>query len=321
MNQMTIKETADWLAERNNFLVLTHLRPDGDTLGSAAGLCQGLTEMGKIARMLPNPETTETYAGFMMPYLAGAGFWYDHVISIDTAGENQFQINGTAFSGGVDLCIDHHVSNTGYAKNTCVDSGRASCGEVIYEILMTLSGSISAKTAKLLYIAVSTDTGCFCYGNTNALTLDTAARLVEAGAPNALLNKKLFRTKSKARLQLEAEIISAMEYYFDGAVGVAFLTQAMRERSGAREEDTEDIASMPGQVEGVRAGITLRELAPDQTKISVRTTAGSGGMDANIICQQLGGGGHPLAAGCTVEADVQTARDQILKVIGDVWKS
>jgi len=276
-----------------------------------------LREAGKTAFLLQNPETTATYTGYMGPYLANEGFRPDCIISVDTAGENQFQINGASFLGRADLCIDHHISNTGYAKNTCVDSSRSSCGEVVYEILASLSGKISALTAELLYIAVSTDTGCFCYGNTNAMTMDTAARLIEAGAPNGAINKKLFRTKSKVRLALEAQIIGAMEYYFDGAVGIALLTSAMRERTGAREEDTEDIASMPGQVEGVRAGITLRELTPGRTKVSVRTMPS---VDANAICQKLGGGGHPMAAGCTIEADVAGAKARILQVISELWE-
>lgn len=314
---MSSKQTAVWLSERDNFLILTHKRPDGDALGSGAGLCQGLREAGKTAYMLTNPETTITYEKYVQDYPATEDFVPDYIISVDTASENQFQINAQDITDKVDVSIDHHPSNTGYADTTCVDSERAACGEVVFDILLELSGSVSEKTAQALYVAVVADTGCFCYGNTNAKTLMNASRLVEAGAPNAKINKEIFRTKSKKRLKLEAEIITGMEYYMDDAVGIATLTHEMRSRAEAGEEDVEDIASIPGQIEGVIIAITLRENGGEATKVSVRTTNQA---NANAICSEFGGGGHKMAAGCIISAPPAEAKKQILEVIEQVWE-
>lgn len=308
-------EAALWFEERDNFLILTHKRPDGDTIGSASGLCRGLREAGKTAWILPNPETTSTYECYISQFHMPEGFGFEHVVTVDTASAGLFQINAEKFAGEVALAIDHHPSNTGYASMSCVDSERAACGEVIFDILMALSGSVSRETATALYVALATDTGCFCYGNTNAKTHLVASQLIDAGVPNGRLNKELFRTKSKPRLNLEASIINDMEYY--GEVGIAALSWAKRVELGVGEDDVEDIAAIPNQIEGVKIGITMQEKEDGTVKISVRTS--DSGPSANEICQKLGGGGHRMAAGCSVEMSLETAKIQILKAIDEVW--
>ena len=193
--KMTETEAARWLSERDRFLLLTHVHPDGDTLSSAAALVLGLRAAGKTAYILENEETSDKYLPFVKEYFAPKDYVHESVVSIDMATEELLPDNALPYRGKIELCIDHHGSNTGYAQNSCVRPDRAACGELIYEILMNLCGSIDAEMAKQLYVAVSTDTGCFVYANTTANTLRTAALLVEAGAQNDRLNKILFRTK------------------------------------------------------------------------------------------------------------------------------
>ncbi|NLA87267.1 MAG: phosphoesterase RecJ domain-containing protein, partial [Clostridiales bacterium] len=218
---MNSSETALWLKARDNFLILTHRRPDGDTLGSAAGLARGLAEAGKTAYVLYNPETTARYEKYVQKYWAPDDFQPSCVITVDTASPDLFPVNGDKYTGSIALCIDHHPSNTGYAEFLCVDADKATCGEIIYEILMSLNGGVSAETAASLYVAVSTDTGCFAYSNTTANALRVASNLVDAGAPIGEINKAIFRTKAKSRIQIESMIISGMEFHFDGAVAIA----------------------------------------------------------------------------------------------------
>lgn len=309
---MNSAETARWLEERDNFLILTHRRPDGDTLGSAAGLCQALREAGKNAFMLENPETTGQYRPYVEEYPAVLEFVPENVVAVDVAAEDMLQINGERFFGRIDLCIDHHPSNTLYARENCIDHKRAACGEIIFEILRELGRKISPRTATLLYIAVSTDTGCFRYGNTDANTLRVASMLVLAGAPNGKINKELFRTKSKGRIALEGRILSGIELIMDGKVAVAAVSVAAMDEASATEDDTDDIANLPGQLEGVIIGVTIREMKDGTCKISVRGTPET---DANAICGRLGGGGHKMAAGCTVEGDLSEARERIIEAI------
>lgn len=311
---LSIGETAVWFKERDRFLILTHRRPDGDTIGCAGALAQGLREFGKTAYVLSNPETTPRYLGFIEEYIAPDDYAPEHVITIDTASVELFPKNGGAYAGSVSLSIDHHPSNTLYAGYTCLDEKNASCGEMIYEILIAMSGSISPRCAECLYTALSTDTGCFAFANTTAKTLRVAALLVEAGAPHRELNRLLFRTKTRGRIKIEGAIYSGLEFYFNGAVAIATITREMMENSGADEDDVDDIASIPGAIEDVLVGITIRELSSTRDcKVSVRS---SPLVDAHAICAHFGGGGHPMAAGFSLNATVAEIKKALLESLG-----
>jgi len=313
-NIISIAETAAWLKERDNFLILTHKRPDGDTIGCAGALAQGLREAGKTAFILYNPEITPRYAQFVDCYWAPEGFAPKYIIVVDTASYSLFPGNSEEYIGAVSLCIDHHPSNSCYAELTCLVDA-ASCGEVIYQILLKLSGNISAKTAQCLYAAVSTDTGCFAFANTTAEAHQVAAELIEAGAQHKKLNKLLFRTKTRSRIMIESMINQGLEFHFGGTVAISTITREMMESADANEDDVDDIASLPGSIEGVLAGITIRELTSvEDCKVSVRTSLA---INANQICSRFGGGGHALAAGFSMEKTVTEIKEELLKALPD----
>ena len=313
---LTIAETVDWLRSRDNFLILTHRRPDGDTVGCAGALAQGLRENGKEAYVLPNPEITPRYLRFVGEYAAPDSYQPEFIITIDTASCELFPKNGAKYFDAVSLCIDHHSSNTFYAEYSFIDGSYAACGEIIYEILLLLNGNISARIAEQLYTALSTDTGCFAFANTTANTLRVASLLVEAGAPQKELNRLLFRTKTRSRIQIEGMIFSGLEFHFEGAVAISTITRSMLEESAATEDDIDDIASIPGSIEGVLAGITIRELSGKRDcKVSVRTGPT---VNAHDICARFGGGGHPMAAGFTLESSVSEIKEALLKVLPEL---
>jgi len=312
-NFLTTFETALWLKERNRFLIITHRRPDGDTLGSAGALAQGLREQGKTAYILYNPEVTPRYERFVEQYVASDKFIPDHIIVVDTASTDLFTENAKKYTDSVSLCIDHHKSNNLYADNTCLYAEIASCGEIIYDILMEMSGNISTSAAERLYVALSTDTGCFVFGNTTANTLYVASRLVKAGVRNNEINKVLFRTKSQGRIGIEGLLLSGLEYTFDGKVAMASITKKMIEETGATEDDMDDIAAIPGVVKGVCIGITIREMSSqNDCKLSVRSRSP---YDAQAICAHFGGGGHKLAAGCTIDKTIPEIKKMLLDII------
>jgi len=316
---LSLSETVAWLKENDDFLILTHRRPDGDTLGSAGALAQGLREFGKTAYVLFNPETTPRYAGFVEDYIAPDDFVTASIIAVDTASTDLFPKNAAMYKNSVSLCIDHHKSNMLYAELICLDADRATCGEIVFEILMMISGSISSITAERLYVALSTDTGCFSFGNTTANTLYVASLLVEAGAPNKELNKLLFRTKTHERVSLEGMLTCGLEYSFDGKVAIAAITLDMLEVSGADEDDMDDIAAIPGSIEGVFVGITIRELSSaHDCKVSVRTRAP---YDAQAICAHFGGGGHKQAAGFVAEKTVGEIKAELTEVLDERYFS
>jgi len=311
-------EAAYRLKENDNFLLITHRRPDGDTLGSAGALAQGLRELGKTVYVLKNPEATPRYEPFITDYIAPDDYKADYVIAVDTATTDLFPKNADEYKESVNLCIDHHGSNTMYADHVCLEISRASCGEIIFDILMAISGSISSITAERLYVALSTDTGCFSFSNTTGNTLYVASLLVEAGAPNKELNKKLFRTKTRGRIKIEGMLTSGLEFHLDDKVAIASITNEMMESANADEDDIDDIAALPGSIEGVCVGITIREMSsPTDCKISVRTRAP---YDAQAICANFGGGGHKLAAGCSIEKSIDEIKEMLLEVLEEMFR-
>lgn len=312
---MTVKEAAAWLGSHDRYLILTHKRPDGDTIGCAAGLCRGLRGLGKTAHICPGTGETHLFTPYLEGLLAPEGFQPETVVSVDIAARGLFTDTGKPWlERGIDLAIDHHPSQEFFAKETCLDASRAACGEIIYEILAQL-GQVNAETALPLYVAVSTDTGCFQYGNTTARTHRVAAALMDTGLDVFPLNKRHFRTKTWARLQVERLIVERMHRYEDGKIAVAPVSLSLLDEAGATEEDMEDIAAFLGQIEGVETSITIRELADGGCKLSVRT---SGGLNATKVCAVLGGGGHAAAAGCTVNVGLKEAEEQILAAIRQV---
>lgn len=312
---MTYTEAAAWLKEHDRYLILTHKRPDGDTIGCAAALCRGLRGLGKTAHICSGTGETHLFTPYLEGLLAPEGYEPDTVVSVDIAARSLFTTSGQPWlERGIDLAIDHHPSQEFFAKETCLDAGRAACGEILYEILKEL-GQVNQETAVPLYVAVSTDTGCFQYGNTTADTHRVAAALMATGIDVFPLNKRHFRTKTWARLQVERLIVERMHRYEDGKIAVAPVSLSLMDEAGATEEDMEDIAAFLGQIEGVETSVTIRELAAGECKLSVRT---SGGLNATKVCALLGGGGHAAAAGCTVSGTLEEAESAILDAIRQV---
>ena len=312
---MTAEQAAGFLLAHDDYLILTHVRPDGDTVGCAAGLCRALRGAGRTAHVLPNPQVTSLFSPYLEGLLAPEEFAPRTVVSVDIAARGLFPDNARRYLERVDLAIDHHPSQEFFARETCLDAGRAACGELVYDIVKLL-GPVTEEIALPLYVAVSTDCGCFAYGNTTAATHRVAADLIEAGLPLAALNKRHFRTKTWKRLQLERRIIQSMELHDGGETALAAISLDMIAQVGAQERDLEDIANFAGQVEGVKNAVTVRELAPGQCKISLRTDPEA--LNANHVCALLGGGGHAAAAGATVEGTVEETCAAVLDAIRQV---
>jgi phosphoesterase RecJ-like protein len=235
-------------------------------------------------------------------------------ISVDVAA---VELLPPAFSGKVDLTVDHHQKNTLYSENKLVKPMYSSCGEIIFQLITRLCGSLTKQEAELLYIAVSTDTGCFQYSNTSYHTLNTAAKLLKYGIDNASLNDLLFRKVNRSRIVLESMIYSSMQYYRNDTISVVTITQKMLEDSGAADEDLDDVASLACRPKNAKLCITIRERTDGKCRISLRSFDGINCVD---ICSVFGGSGHISAAGCTISAGPKEACEMLLSVIDEVLK-
>ena len=280
---MTRLEMAQALRAHDNYIILTHRRPDGDTLGSAAGLCLGLRALGKNAWVLKNRQLTPKLAPFTEGLVTDTCPEHATVLSVDIASLGLLSFDAAELGLGdqIALAIDHHGSNDLNAPKL-VEADRAACGEIILELLELLGVTLTEKLANALYLAISTDTGCFKYSNTTAHTHEAAAKLIHAGADTYPINKAFFDTKSFARLRLEAELTHSIELYAGGLVGLCTMPKSLLQELGISEDDVDSISGFARSIEGVEIGIMIREVEDGGGKISLRT---SENYNASDLCQ------------------------------------
>lgn len=313
MTELQARECAAWLAAHDDYLIISHRRPDGDTLGSGAALCSALRRAGKRAWCFDNPEIMATYRRYVEPYIVPADVKPATVVTVDVATEGLFP---DGVETPIPLAIDHHPTNSRFAENLCLAADRSSCGELVMDIIKALCGNISAEEASLLYMAVSTDTGCFQYSNTNANTLRAAAELIDAGADNSALNIVLFRTQSRARMALEGRMLTGMRFFRGGKISVVTITMAMLDECGATNDDCDDLAGVAGRAEGSVVSLTIRETAPGESKVSARSKPG---INVAELCAVYGGGGHDMAAGVTLHCGPEEALRLMLEAADKLW--
>ncbi len=307
---ITLEQACARLREQDDILILTHQNPDGDTLGSAFALYYALRALGKRVRVECSDEFPRKYR-FMFPDYQPEAFEERFVVAADIADTQLFGKKLERYSGAVDLCIDHHPSNTFYAAQTYLVADAAATAEAICDVIDGLGVTLDLPVATCIYTGLSTDTGCFRFSNTTAKTLSTASRMVALGVDNAEINLQMFSHKTQSRIAIEREVYNTMEYHFDNRCAVIWMTRAMLEQAGADDAELEGVSAIPTQIEGVEVGVTLREKEGGY-KVSLRT---SRYINASEICARLGGGGHARAAGCFLAATLEEAKHQVLVLV------
>ena len=312
---MTRNECARYLAEHDNYLILTHRRPDGDTLGSAAVLCRGLRSLGKTAFILENPEITPKYVRLHKGLTKPAAQESDTVISVDVASPNMLGSDTAPLLDKIQLRIDHHFSATSFTPHELVDHTTGACAEIIYDVLMEMGVVLDQAMAEALYTAVSTDTGCFRYANTTAHSLRTAAACYDAGADLHAINQALFDTNTHAKLRLQGWMAENTRLFENGTLAVCALPRQVELDLGVTEDDMENISGFPRSIEGVKMAATLRENADGLIKLSVRAVPG---YDASAVCAKFGGGGHKGAAGGNLRLPLADAAEAVKQAMLEV---
>ncbi len=298
------------LTAAEGVLLLTHRRPDGDTVGSAAALCRGLRRLGKAAWVFPNEDLTPRLAFLLEDLLAPPAAQYDLVAAVDLADIPLLTTSAAQFAKKVDLCLDHHPSNTGYAAELLLYPKAAATGEVIYQLLRLLGVSFDLKIWEALYIAVATDTGCFRFSNTTPLSHRIAAEALEAGLDFHPHNRTFFEKKSKTRFLIEKRMLDAMTFSSDGRIAAAWIERDWLKEIGATDDDLDNLSTLTMTIDGVDCGIILtQEKTSSDYKVSVRTHMPA---DASRVCREFGGGGHPRAAGCTVSGPGKQAMEKLM---------
>lgn len=310
--KIMLEEICQFLKETNKINLLTHKSPDGDTLGSSFALKYALEKLGKKVYIYcndPLPKKFE-YMGKLDPL---ESLNQENIlVGIDLADTTLLGDKLQSIKNNIHLSIDHHISNSLYAKKSFIVENASATAEIIYDIIRKLEINIDSQIASCIYTGISTDTGCFKYSNTTAKAHMIAAKMFELGCDFKSINKKMFETKTQNQIKIEKFILDTLETYLNGSCAIIQIPYKLKTSLNAKDEELDSFSGIPLTIEGVLVGVTLKEKEPEKIKVSIRT---DGKINASHICKEFGGGGHLAAAGCLINASLDEAREQILKVV------
>jgi phosphoesterase RecJ-like protein len=304
------------LREHNKFAVLSHVRPDGDALGSTLALALSLKELGKDVRAWNEEGMLEKYS-----FLARAELLtkppstpedFDVAIALDTAVQNRLGTT-TAAVGSAKLWInmDHHPSNPRYGDLVYIDPTAPATGQILFELLTNQKFPITPAIAENLYAAISTDTGSFQYPNTTVRTFEIAAELVRCGVDVGRVSQLLYENFPRRRIELLRDLLATMRFACDGKVAYFSLSQASALDLGVIPEDNEGLIDHLRAIRGVVVAIFFEELTDGKVRVSMRSK--NEAVDVCAICTQFGGGGHVLAAGARVRGTLPEVEKKIVE--------
>jgi phosphoesterase RecJ-like protein len=324
MTLTTFDEIGRVLREHQHFAILSHVRPDGDALGSQLALALSLQQLGKDVRVWNEDGMLEKYS--FLPraeLLTKPPVTADNVdvaIALDTAIQNRL---GTAFgavaSAKIWINIDHHPSNPGYGDMVIIDPSAPATGEIIFRLIKSQGLPFNHDIAENLYAAISTDTGSFQYPNTSARTFEIAAELVRAGGLNVgQLSQRLYESYPRRRLELLRELLRTMRFTEHDRVASFTLSLKTAADLGVLPEDNEGLIDHLRAIRSVIVAVFFEELKDGKVRVSMRSKDEA--FDVCAICQKFGGGGHTLAAGARIRGSLAEVEEKVLEEIREVVK-
>ncbi len=314
-----LEQVTEAVRKHRQFVVSTHINPEGDALGSALALALLLRQQGKEAQVItrdPVPPSLDflPYQGIQttVPELTGS---YEVFVTVDCGDLERTALgkNGKVPASLV-INIDHHLTNRGFGQINWIDPDAAATGEMIYRLARRWKADLTPEIALCLYTALVTETGSFRYSNTSAELFRIAAELADRGVEPWVVAHRVYERNSRGRLALLGEILRGLEVAPDGRVAWVVLTQEMFRRTGTGPDDTEELVNYPRSVDGVEVAVLFRENPDGNYKISLRSKDRA---DVAQVAGQFGGGGHRKAAGCTIEGPLDRAKARVLRAVAE----
>ena len=315
----TFAQILDALHTHQRFVIMSHLRPDGDAIGCQVALALSLKKLGKEV-------TVWNQDGCMdkLRFLPGADLVarppaeplaFDVAIAVDTASQSRL---GTCLqairSAKLWINLDHHISNSRYGDLVYIDSDAPAAGQIIFELIQAGALPFDSEMADNLWAAISTDTGSFQYSNTTARTFEIGAELIRAGVNVGRISEQLYQSYPRRRLELLRELLNTMKCTCDGRVASFSLSRETALRVGAGPEDTEGLIDYLRAIEGVVVAAFIEEMA-EEDKIRVSMRSKDARYNVSQICSQFGGGGHVMAAGARIPGPLAVAETKVLEAI------
>ncbi len=314
-----LTQAAEFIRQRDDFLVVSHVQPDGDAVGSTAAVGWLLDKLGKSYVMMnesPIPSRLHDLRKCGEIVSCGADApqrKFRHIIAVDCADFGRMGLAHHWYEPEYELLnIDHHPTNDAFGLVNLLRFDAAATAEILYELIVHMGIPLDAEIASALYTGILTDTGGFRYSNTSPFVLSAAARLLEAGAQGAVLAEKLLERMSMGQMRLIQRGLSRLAFSEDQRISWIWVTSEDLEETGASNEDLEGLVNYPRNIEGVEVGILFKENGSVSVKASMRS---AGLVNVAEVARHFGGGGHVRAAGCRLTIPLPQAIEQIVSYI------
>ena len=321
MSAAKFEQIGQALRDHQSFAVLSHVRPDGDALGSQLALGLSLKKLGKNVRIWNEDGMLEKYS-----FLSNAELLtkppaepedVDVAIALDTAIQNRLGTTVAAIkSAKVWMNIDHHPSNPGYGDIVYIDPHAPATGQILFELMTNQKLPIDPAIAENLYVAISTDTGSFQYPNTTARTFEIAAELVQAGVDVGRVSQLTYENYPRRRVELLRDLLGTMRFDANDRVASFSLSMATAKKLGVLPEDNEGLIDHLRAIHGVVVAVFFEELADGKVRVSMRSKSEK--VNVCAICEKFGGGGHVLAAGARVRGSLAEVEEKVLEEVRNV---
>lgn len=315
----TFGEIGEVLRGNERFVVMSHVRPDGDAIGSQLALGHALEEMGKTVYYVNEDGLPENLQFLphsdrvMQP--TGEVLDVDVAIALDCATKPRLGDNAlkSASKARVWVNIDHHISNPGYGDLNHIDSSSPATGQILYDLIVDQDLPLSDVTRDAIYVAVSTDTGSFQYSGTTVATYEMAADLVRRGLNVGEINAATYDSHPYRRVELTRRLLNTLAVEEDGKMADWQLEYSVKDELGLKPEDSEGLIDMIRAIDGVVVAVFFEELKDGTIRVSMRSKS----LDVNVcdVAKEFGGGGHALAAGIRMEGPMDAAREKVLKAL------
>ena len=312
----TLQEIVDAIGARRRFVVSSHSRPDGDSIGSSVSMALALRALGKEARVVHKDRAPAPLLG--LPGVSGieiadrAGDDFEAGIIMECGELARTGVAG--LEGRFLINIDHHPGNSGFGQINWFDSSAAACGEMVFDLIRALDVPLSVEIATHIYLAILTDTGSFHYSSISPRTFDICQLTLEAGVDPVEVARTVYDSNTMGRLKLFGCVLNAMRTDHSGRIAILHLDHEMAREAGGTYDDTEGLINEPLTVKEIQAVVFFKQIEGDEYRVSMRS---KGDVDIGAVARELGGGGHKNAAGCTVTGPINALQETLVKKMED----
>jgi phosphoesterase RecJ-like protein len=306
-----LQKIVDAVRARRRFVLSSHVRPDGDSIGSQLAMAYALRALGKEARMVNADRAPAPLLAFpgvgSIEVADRVDETFDAAIVMECGDLSRTGVSGLERSFVIN--IDHHQGNTGYGQLNWFDSSAAACGEMVFELIKALGVPMTLEIASHIYLAILTDTGSFHYSSISPRTFDICRQALEAGVDPVIVARNVYDSNNMGRLKLFGSVLSAMQIDTSGRIAIVYVDHEMARAAGGTYEDTEGLINLPLTVKEIQAVVFFKQVGGEEYRVSMRS---KGDIDIAAVAKKFGGGGHKNAAGCTVTGAVDALQKTFL---------